>query len=513
MTRRRASKPFSDAEKAIGFLERLEVPEGPRAGRRLKLAPFQRQFVEGALAPENSLAVLSVGRGNAKSALSAGLALGALLGEWDRQPRRDVIIAARTRDQARVAWNFAAAFCRSLPDDVQRQLKFRRSPRLEIEFEGDGGDHVIRAIAADGKSALGSGPTLAILDERGHWPADKGDELEQALLTGLGKRGGRALLISTSAQDDAHPFSKWIDQPPAGCFVQEHRPAPGLPADDIQSLTVANPGAEHGVGASIEWLAASARRAIQRGGSSLAGFRLYHRNERVSGETRDLLVTLDQWLACEVSDLPPRSGPVVIGIDLGGSASMSAAAFYWPESERLEVFGWFPSSPSLIDRGQADGVGDRYLRMAERGELTTLGDKTVPVAAWIGEVLRRVEGETIAAILADRFKQAEIGEALQRVGTLAPVIWRGMGFRDGGEDCERFRRSVFDGRVKCAESLLMRSALADCICLRDPANNLKLAKARSTGRIDAASAAVLAVAEGARRKARPAQKSARMIWA
>ena len=62
---------------------------------------------------------------------------------------------------------------------------------------------------------------------------------------------------------------------------------------------------------------------------------------------------------------------------------------------------------------------------------------------------------------------------------------------------ERFRRSVFDGRVACAPSLLMRSALADAVCLSDPAGNRKLAKARSTGRIDASAAAVLAVAEGA----------------
>lgn len=301
----RLSEP---AERAAWFLERLDVPEGPLAGSQLRLAPFQRDFIAGALAPETDIAVLSIGRGNAKSALSAGLALAHLLGITDDQPRRDIIIAAKTRDQARTCWQFAASFCLSLPDEYQAQLTFRRSPRLEIEYDGDGGGHVIRAIAADGKSALGSGPTLVLMDERGHWPTDKGDALEQALLTGLGKRSGRALLISTSASDDAHPFSRWIDQPPPGTYVQEHRPQPGLPADDLASILEANPGAEHGVGASVEWLQASARRAIARGGSSLAGFRLYHRNERVSAETRDVLLTVDQWLAAEVGTLPLSIG-------------------------------------------------------------------------------------------------------------------------------------------------------------------------------------------------------------
>ena len=171
---------------------------------------------------------------------------------------------------------------------------FRRAPRLEIEFEGDGGGHVLRVIAADGKSALGGAPTMAILDERGHWALDRGDELEHALLSGLGKRAGRAFLISTSASDDTHPFSRWIDEPIPGSYIQEHRPAPGLPADDPESLLIANPGAPHGIGGSLEWLEAQAKRAIARGGSSLTSFRLYNRNERVSGESRDMLITLDE---------------------------------------------------------------------------------------------------------------------------------------------------------------------------------------------------------------------------
>jgi len=500
------------AEIAVNFLESLSIPEGPNAGQLVRLAPFQKQFVSGALADGIAAAVLSIGRGNAKTALSAGIALGGLVGVLDDQPRREILIAARTRDQGRVAWDFVAGFAASLPLDVQRRLIYRRAPRLEIEYEGDGGGHVLRVIAADGKSALGSAPTMCLLDERGHWASDKGDELEAALLSGLGKRGGRALIISTSAADDTHPFSKWIDDPLPGTYVQEHRPSPGLPADDLASLMIANPGADHGIGASLEWLEAQARRAIARGGSSLNSFRLYNRNERISGETRDLLVTVDEWLACEVSELPPREGQVVIGIDLGGSASMTAAAFYWPESGRLECLGTFPSLPSLLDRGQVDAVGPRYVEMHDRGELTVLGDKTVPVAAWLAEVVRHVQGESIAAITMDRYKQSELGEALDRAGIRAPLVWRGQGFRDGGEDCERFRRAVFDGKVRARPSLLLRSAFADAVTLRDPANNLKLAKARSTGRIDAAAASVLAVAEGARIAGRPKAK-ARVIWA
>jgi phage terminase large subunit-like protein len=502
----------TQAERAMHFLHSLKIPEGPSAGKLVQLAPFQLQFLQGALAEGTAGAVLSIGRGNAKTALSSGIALGALVGVLDRQPRREILVAARTRDQGKIAWDFACGFAASLPLEVQRGLIFRRAPRLEIEYAGDGGGHILRVIAADGKSALGGAPTMAILDERGHWALDRGDELEAALLSGLGKRGGRAFLISTSAPDDAHPFSRWIDAPPQGFYAQEHRPAPGLPADDRESLLVANPGSLHGIGAGLDWLEAQARRAIARGGNALTSFRLYNRNERVSGEARDLLLTPDEWLACEVAELPPRQGSVVIGIDLGGSASMTAAAFYWPETGRLESLGTFPCTPSLLDRGQADGVANRYVEMANRGELTTLGDRTVPVAPWLVEVMRRVADSPVAALTMDRYKQSELQEAIQRAGIRAPAVWRGQGFRDGGEDVERFRRAVFDGRVQTSASLLMRSAFADAVCLRDEANNLKLAKARSTGRIDAAAAAVLAVAEGTRIAGR-SKGRARVVWA
>ena len=233
----------------------------------------------------------------------------------------------------------------------------------------------------------------------------------------------------------------------------------------------------------------------------------------MSGETRDLLLTVDEWLACETADLPPREGAVVIGIDLGGSASMTAAAFYWPATGRLECFGWFPASPSLLDRGACRWRWQSLCRNVEPGRADHLGHATVPVAPWLSEVMRLVEGETIAA--PDR-------RPLQAIGI-------GRGDRPRRHSCpDRLARLWFPRRRRGLRPLqagLFRwpregppvavapLAFADAVTLRDPANNMKLAKARSLGRIDAASASVLAVAEGARLSARPVKQARGAIWA
>lgn len=255
------------------------------AGQPLKLAEFQRRFVRGALTGGVMVGVLSIGRGNAKTALSAGLALGHLVGAWDDQPKREILFAARNRDQAKTAFQFLVGFIDGLPDEEREKFIIRRGSKLEVEYEDNGGG-LARCIAADGKSILGGAPTLAILDERAAWEREKGDNLENAILSGLGKRDGRALIISTSAPDDANTFSRWLDEPPPGTYVQEHRPAFGLPADDLDSLMEANPGAAEGIGATADWLVAQARRAIARGGSALSSFRNLNRNERVSTEDR-----------------------------------------------------------------------------------------------------------------------------------------------------------------------------------------------------------------------------------
>jgi len=507
----RASK---EAAAALRFLPTLVVPEGRLAGHPVKLASYQKQFVRGAFAKGIEAAVLSIGRGNSKTATSAGIALGHLMGEIAPQPKREIIFAARNRDQAKTAFGFLVGFIEGLPEDQREQFTIRRGSRLEVETDANGGG-LARVIAADGKSILGGAPTLAILDERAAWEREKGDSLENAILSGLGKRDGKALIISTSAPDDQNTFSRWLDEPPPGTYVQEHRPEPGLPPDDLPSLLIANPGAKEGIGPSPEWLVAQARRAIARGGSALSSFRNLNRNERVASDNRSVLLTVDEWLGCEVSPdaLPMREGPVVMGVDLGGSRSMSAAALYWPETGRLECLGAFPCNPGLADRGQADGVSHRYVEMRDRGELVTMGDTTVPVGRFLADVVDRLNGQAPAAICGDRFRHAEFVEALREAGLdRVPVIWRGFGWKDGSEDIERTRRAVFEGEVRSVPSLLLRSAFADAITLVDPAGNHKLAAGRSTGRVDPVAATVIAVAQGQRMKRAPDLKGGRIAW-
>ena len=147
-----------DATAAIRYLSQLTIPEGRLAGRSVKLATYQKQFIRGAFAKDVSVGLLSIGRGNAKTALAAGLGLGHLVGEIAPQPKREIIFAARNRDQARTAFGFLVGFIEGLPEGEQESFTIRRGSRLEVETDMLGGG-VARVIPADGRSILGGAPT------------------------------------------------------------------------------------------------------------------------------------------------------------------------------------------------------------------------------------------------------------------------------------------------------------------------------------------------------------------
>ena len=164
----------------------------------------------------------------------------------------------------------------------------------------------------------------------------------------------------------------------------------------------------------------------------------------------------------------------------------------------------FPETPSLLERGKKDAVGDLYCRMEARGELALAGERVTDVAALLR--MGRAAYGNPDVVVADRWREGELRQALSQAGIPpAALVIRGQGYRDGGEDVRNFRKAVVDGRVRMPVSLLMRAALAGAVTVSDAAGNSKLAKKEDTPdrrdghRDDAVAAMILAVGTGYRR--------------
>ena len=479
------------------YLGGLTLAGGDHDGERFEVLGWQRRFVAGAFRVSGD-AALSVGRGNGKTALCAGIAAAVVdpAGPLTGSPRGGrlcgvVVHAGQDHFRGRVG----------VP---RRPVRRGRPGRLEatgfsannalLECRASGAR--IRCLGSDPGRAHGIRPSLILCDEPAQWPPATAERMLAALRTSLGKTpGARLIALGTRPADSGHWFARMLR---SADYAQIHAARPDDPPFWARTIRRANPSLAH-LPSLQRQLAAEAETA-RRDPDALASWRALRLNGGASDTAEAVLIEADTWAS--LTDGAEPVGRYVLALDLGQNAAMSAAAAYWP-SGRLECLAVFPELPALAERGLSDGVGDLYRRMAERGELLQAGRRVSDVRALLGEVLSRWGRP--AVIVADRWREAELRQALEAVRfPLADLAVRGQGFYHGGEDVRRFRRACLGGHVRPERSLLLTSALAEARVVGDAAGNWKLSKSaqggrRQKARDDAAAAAILAVAEGARR--------------
>ena len=235
----------------------------------------------------------------------------------------------------------------------------------------------------------------------------------------------------------------------------------------------------------------------------MQSFRALRLNQGVADTVVAVLVDADTWRGAQALPEPDTlANEYVLGLDLGQNAAMSAGACYRRDGT-LEAVACFPELPSLGERGLADGVGDLYRRMAERGELFQAGRRVSDLPALLRECLERW-GRPVA-IACDRWRLAELKQHLEAVQfPLTDLVERGQGFKDGGQDVRDFRAAVLGDHVRPSRSLLLTAAMSEARVTGDPSGNWKLSKhvqggRRANARDDSAAAAIIAVAVGYRR--------------
>ena len=488
-------KPPADPASALAAWAagRLRVPTGhPAAGQPFNLPEYFVDFLRDALAPGVREAACFVARKNAKSACVAALILAHLSeGGPLRRPGWRAGVASINRDKAGELWAQARDIAEA---SGLAGLRFGKVPRT-IESQWGKADF----LSADRSAGHASGFDLAIFDEIGLAP-ERARDLAAGLLSSTSARDGR--LIAISVIGDGLLSREMIERKDdAATAVHIHAAPADCALDDVSAWHAANPTL--GTIKSLSYMEDMARRA-QTAPNEQAAFRAHDLNQPGS-PSREMICDVTAWQLVASQARPDRAGSCFVGIDLGGSASMTAAAVFWPEVGRIEIYGAFGDVPNLGKRGLADGLGGRYERMAERGELRTFSGKVTPCGPFIAWIAELLDGAQPALALADRYRQGECEDAMAAAGVRWPCEWRAQGAgKDGSADVRAFQRAVLSRTLRPGENLLLASAIGDSVIRYDNNGNPALDKARRKGRIDALAAGVLAVGAGERATARPA---------
>lgn len=481
-------------EKVIAFIEKFcLIPEGKFVGKPMILDDFQKKFIlEIYDNPAGTRrAYLSIARKNGKSGLIAGLLLAHIAGPEAVQ-NSQIISGARSRDQAALVFNLAAksiSLSPILSDLVKIVPSGKRLIGLRKNVE-------YRALAADGTTAHGLSPVLAILDEVGQVKGPQDDFID-AITTSQGAHDAPLLVaISTQAPSDADLFSIWLDDAQRSSdpkIVSHLYAAPDdCNLEDEAAWIAANPAMNSF--RSKEDLAEQAKQAT-RMPSSEAAFRNLCLNQRISLES--LWLSPNLWK--ENAGLPDldlfKTGEVHLGLDLSKTDDLTAAvAAVKDEDGNVHVMPWvFSPLATLEDRAKRDRAP--YDQWTKMGKMIAVPGKTLDYE-WVSEFLaREMAGMNLVSINFDRWRLEDFKRDATRVGFGTECEWIeiGQGYQSMSPRLERMNELLLHGKIRHGSHPLLNMAAGNAIVVSDPAGNMKLDKSASTQKIDPLQAMVMAV--------------------
>ena len=488
-------------EKVIAFIEHYcRVPEGEHIGKPIRLADFQKNFILSIYDNPHGThsAYLSIARKNGKTGLIAGLLLAHLVGPEAVQ-NSQIVSGAMSREQASIVFDLAVKIV-NLNSELQKIVKIVPSGKrlygllCNVEY---------KALAAEGKTAHGLSPILAILDEVGQIVGPR-SEFVDAITTSQGAHKAPLLIaISTQAANDADLFSIWLDDAERSkdTHIVSHVYAAEKDADvmDENGWKAANPAL--GLFRSYDDLKRLAT-AADRMPSEENKFRNLNLNQRVSVVSP--FVSRNVWESCSEK---PTSEDIIsfAGLDLSQKNDLTAFVVISKSSDgcwNVHPYFW-ATEVGIHERSKRDRVP--YDVWAKQGYLRTTPRASIDFEYLVKELAEIIQEHNIAAIAFDRYHIDFLIKEFERIHENPPLVQFGQGFKDMSPALSILEDELLNKRVRHGNNPILTMCAANAVVTRDPADNRKFDKHKATGRIDGMQA--LAMAFGVTNKEDDTQKS------
>lgn len=303
--------PEDSAGRRLRFItDYLITPRGFGAGEPFKVRDFQREIVEGVFAAGVQTAVVSLPRGNGKTALAAALGLAELfVGPLSAQ----VLVVASDVRQAGITFNLARRMVELNPVLAERVQVY--NDRLYVPHN----DAELRPLPADYDSLQGWDPSLMVVDELHVVTAP----VWEAVTSAAGKRPeSRTLAISTPADNKDSvmwplvEYGRTVDDP--SFYLKEYAAPEGCEVDDRAAWRAANPALADADPFMNEAALVSVQKTIRE-----SRFRQLRLGQWVSGGGN--WIPGELWAECaDPSRKVRRKSRIVLGFD--GSASGDSTA-------------------------------------------------------------------------------------------------------------------------------------------------------------------------------------------
>ena len=433
-----------------------------------------------------------VSKKNAKTELSAGLALYHLAG--DKEPTPHVALAAVDRYQSSIAFDAAARMVRHSPGLSGRLDVIDSRKRIVAGFC----DGRLEALSADGPSKEGLSVSFMLRDELHAW---RDDSMAQALrYSGAARRQPLDLVISTAGV---------VEEGAVG--LEEYRYAQGVRDGAIEDLAylpviyqapqeadwrepatwrLANPAI--GITVQEEELAEQCA-AAQASPSLESSFRRYRLNQWV--HHTDRAVDLGVWDENDVHPLPASAfvgRSVFGGLDLAAVSDMNSLVWVSPcphDPDALDVLPrfWLPRGALAKSRH-----ANLFKQWADRGFLTLTDGDVSDYAHITAAIVADATAMQVDSLAIDRlFQGLSVAVSLADEGLQTYPV--GMGFMSMSPLVSEFERLVLSKRLHHGGHPVLRWHIENLQFKTDSAGNRKPERESAHLKIDGAVALLMSL--------------------
>lgn len=478
-------------DRVIEWIElHCRIPEGRYVGRPVVLAPFQRDVIKGIYDTPTRRAIISFGRKNAKTTLSAFLLLVHLCGPEFRA-NSQLFSAAQSRDQASLLFSLASKVVRLSPSLRQYVTVRETAKQLFCPEIGT----LYRALSAEASTSFGLSPVFIVHDELGQVRGPRSDLYEALETAGAAQEKPLSIIISTQAPTDSDLLSLLIDDAASGADKLQKVWLYTAPIDSdpfaVESIQAANPAFSVFMNqGEVLQQAEDARRLPSRE----ASYRNLILNQRVESHTP--FVSRSLWQANGEKSSIQTGRRIYAGLDLSSVSDLTALVVISEDGGVWDVEStfWIPRD-GLHEKSRADRVP--YDIWADEGMVVACPGAAIQYE-FVAIALRTLfDNYEVVAIAFDRYNMRFLRPWLTKAGFSETELERfvefGQGFVSMSPALRELEALLLGKKIRHGNHPVLTMCAANSIVVSDPAGNRKLDKNKSSGRIDGMVALAMAI--------------------
>lgn len=490
------------AERSVAFIEtHIRHCKGEKAGQLFKLEDWQKEKLikpifgwkhkKTGLRKYRSV-YCEIPRKNGKSSLGAAVGLYLLFA--DSELGSEIFSCAGDRAQASIIFDLAKRMIQQDPILSSKAKVFRNS----ITFPNKGNTY--KVLSAEASLHHGLNPNGILFDEL---HTQKSRELYDTMITGTGARTQPLLFTMTTAGSsktdgnicwEVHNYSRQVEQ---GIIKDDTHLSviyAADPEDDIQNPQTwkkANPNL--GISITEDYLKNEAKKAAELP-SYENTFKRLHLNIWTTSVTK--WISDSVWMEnFEEIDITKLKGKKCWGgLDLASTSDLSSLVLYFPMEEQKDVvlvYFWCPETSAEI-RGRKyklpydEWIRDGYIKATE-GDVQDYEY----IRKDINEIVNLYDVQSIAF---DRWNSSQLIIQLSQQDGI-PMSQFGQGYRSMSAPCKELEKLVLKKEINHLNNPVLRWQCENVQLQTDPAQNIKINKAKSSEKVDGMVALVMALGE------------------